>query len=67
MVIEVTVVKTPSVAAQQNGHSEEIVVPSTRVVAESELAAAVIVGSQNGKSLEEVNPSFIRVITARIG
>lgn len=69
MLIAVTILKTPSVKAQEAGETETIVAPSTEVVAHDNNAAIALVAAANAEKITALKEegAKLRVIVRQIG
>lgn len=69
MLINVTILKTPSVIGQQAGEVETIVVPTTGVIANDNLAAVAQVAATNAKAILGLGPDAakLRVLAQNLG
>lgn len=69
MLVAVTILKTPSVKAQEAGETEQIVAPSTEVVAHDNNAAIAIVAAANAEKITALKEegAKLRVIVRQIG
>ena len=63
----ITVLKTPSVKAQEAGEVETIVVPGTEVVAYDTSAAICLIGAEHADAIKALEGAKIRVIARNLG